>query len=369
MLPTPQVAEQAPEHTQAPATAVRPARPRGPTLWRPAITLGVIIALVVAGSAHRAVGSHHDGAAGNAAPAPLAAVVNGLPVTVAAYQRDLRMLSHAYSGPRAAADTPAGRTIARLLRDRAVQEAVAEVLIDYTAAQRGLVASDKDVAREIAAMTSAAGGPAAMRGQLASASMSTSDLRWVARHNLLRDKLAVILHDAAWLDHLVEHTTITYYVGDGAAGADAVPAIALGHPAPPFVAVDLQGRTVSLADLSGRAIVLEFWSSGCVDCQQELQLLLRFSRAHPQIAVVAIDHQDSPAIVRNYVQTNHLHGLTVWLDTTGQAYVDYTLSSPPASFFIDAHGFLRSYNFGALSGAASLETQAMHATQGTNNSY
>ena len=60
MLPTAQVAEQAPEHTQAPIPAVRPVRPRGPTLWRPTITLGVIIALVVAGSAHRAVGSHHD---------------------------------------------------------------------------------------------------------------------------------------------------------------------------------------------------------------------------------------------------------------------------------------------------------------------
>lgn len=337
--------------------APTPQRRSRPSLWRPAITLVALLALVALGSRH-----------GGSSPAPggtgLAALVNGVPVSMAAYEWQLQVATRAYAGPKAPPASPTGKTIARLLRDQAVQEAIAETLIDHEAALHHVTVSDAAVGREVAHLTSEAGGVAGLTHQLQIAGMSMNDLRRVARHMLLRDRLAVVLDDPAWLDHMVGRAQITYYVGDGAAGPDNVPAIELGHPAPPFVAVDLAGRAVSLADLHGRAVVLEFWSSACYACQSELPLLRDFARTHPRITVVALNRQESAQTARQFIRALGLGGLAVWLDGSGQAALNYTVTGLPATFFIDAHGILRGYNFGPLADEQSLAVQAGYAVRG-----
>ncbi|MGH2409922.1 MAG: SurA N-terminal domain-containing protein, partial [Chloroflexota bacterium] len=265
-----------------------------PSLWRPAILLVLLVALVAYGSRRQTPAPpRHLG--------PLAAVVNGIPVPLTTYQWQLAVATRAYAGPYAPPNSPTGRTIARLLRDEAVQEAIAETMIDSAARKHQVTVSDAEVGREVARLTSAAGGTVGLTHQLRTAGMTMADLRRVARHMVLRDRVATVLGDPAWLDHLVGHAHITYYVGDGAASPDAVPAILLGHPAPPFVAVDLAGRAVSLADLRGKAVVLDFWTTPCLDCQGDLPLLLALSRTHPHLVVVALDRQEDAATIRRYL--------------------------------------------------------------------
>ncbi len=96
-------------------------------------------------------------------------------------------------------------------------------------------------------------------------------------------------------------------------------------------------------------------------------MLLRYARAHPGTAVVAVDHQEDAGKVRQYIHQHHLEGLTIWRDTTGQPYVDYTLTGLPATFFIDAMGRLRGYNFGPLLNEATLAAGADHAARGIDN--
>jgi len=332
-----------------------------PSFWRPAILLVVLLALVAYGS-RRETPAPPPNDAGS-----LAAVVNGIPVPMATYQWQLAVATRAYAGPYAPPNSPTGKTIARLLRDDAVQEAIAETVIDYTARKHKVTVSDPEVAHEVARLTSAAGGTAGLTHQLRAAGMTLVDLKRVARHMVLRDRVATVLGDPAWLDHLVGHAQITYYVGDGAAGPDAGPAILLGHPAPPFVAVDLAGRAVSLADLRGKAVVLDFWTTGCLDCQGDLPLLLALARAHPQLVVVALDRQEEAGPIRRSIAAHQLGGLTVWRDLTGQAATDYTVSSLPDSFFIDDRGILRAYNFGPLADAPSLGSLVSYAEKGVND--
>ena len=104
-------------------------------------------------------------------PVPLAAIVNGLPVSMAAYQRQLRFARNSYSGPGAPGQTPTGRTITQLLENQAINQAIAELLIDHTAAQYHVEASSADVHAELARMAQVAGGTAALQRQARTAGM------------------------------------------------------------------------------------------------------------------------------------------------------------------------------------------------------
>lgn len=324
---------------------------------RPFGLLILLVALAVAGSLHRA----------DSRPEPLAAVAEGVPVPMSAYLRQLRFAQQGYIGPSAATGSPTSATILRLQQDQAVAQAIAEALIAHTAARYHLTASANAVDAEMARRTAAAGGPAALAAELRRAGMSMDDLRGAARYTVLRDAIGRRLHDRAWLDTLVAHARITYYVGDGAAGSQDVPAVALGHRAPPFVAIDLTGHARSLADLAGRPVVLTFWNTACIWCGPELPLLQRFARTHPRIAVVVIDEREDGESVQAYLAAQRITGLDVWLDGDGQIGGDYTVSDLPATLFIDRNGVIRSYNFGPLADWDSLVQQAAHAVRSTDN--
>ena len=47
----------------------------------------------------------------------------------------------------------------------------------------------------------------------------------------------------------------------------------VGRPAPAFDLETLDGRRLSLAELRGSAVVLNFWASWCIPCREEAPLL------------------------------------------------------------------------------------------------
>lgn len=315
------------------------------------------IALLIGGAALRRADSR---------PEALAATVNGWPVGMPAYLRQLRFASRGYTGPTAPAGTATGRILRRMLANHAIEQAVAAVLIERTAAQRHLRTGAGEIARELARMVAAAGGRAALQAQARAAGMTVDDVRWVAEHNVLRARLAALFGDSLWLDHRFAAARIVYYVGDGA--TTGTPQVALGHPAPPFVGRDLRGRTVSLADVPGRAVVLTFWATWCTRCLQELPMLLAYARAHPDVAVVTLNRGEAAATVRVAIAAHRLRGLTVWLDD-GRIGDDYTVSSLPVTFFIDRHGIMRGYTFGPLASADALREQAGYAIRGVDHTF
>jgi hypothetical protein len=333
-----------------------------PSLWRPAVLLVALVVIIALGSRK----PHSSTGPTNTHPA-LAALVGTIPVPLVDYRWQLGVATRSYSGPAAPADSPTGRTIARLLQDEAVQEAIAESLIDHEAALHRLTVSNGDVSKSVAQLAGQAGGMVGLTHQLTTAGMTLNDLRRVTRHMILRDRLARLLGDPAWLDHLVGKSQIIYYVGDGAAGPDNVPAVLLGHPIPPFVAVDSAGKAVSPADFLGRPLILMFWDTSCYDCVDGLRMLSAFSRGHPNFAVVVLDRGEKANSVRSYLKSLHVDNLAVWLDQAGTAAANYTISSLPATFFIDAKGSMRGYNFGPIADLQSLTTQAGFAERGVND--
>ena len=61
-----------------------------------------------------------------------------------------------------------------------------------------------------------------------------------------------------------------------------------------FTLPDLQGQPVSLSDLRGREVVLNFWATWCGPCRAELPMLAAWARAHPEVVVLGISADRDP---------------------------------------------------------------------------
>ena len=57
--------------------------------------------------------------------------------------------------------------------------------------------------------------------------------------------------------------------------SDAKAALLLGRAAPGFTVRSLDGRSVSLADYHGKAILVNFWATWCGNCKLEMPWLTR----------------------------------------------------------------------------------------------
>ena len=122
-----------------------------------------------------------------------------------------------------------------------------------------------------------------------------------------------------------------------------------GQAAPAFTARDIEGRTIALAQLRGRPVLLTFWATWCQPCRQELPLIAQAYRAHRAqgLAVVAIDYGDESAgTVRAFWTEMGLEPAPV-LDPEGKiadAYgVGLQVTGLPVSVFITRDGKVSTY--------------------------
>lgn len=123
--------------------------------------------------------------------------------------------------------------------------------------------------------------------------------------------------------------------------------------APAFRLQRLSGNgTVSLAGLRGRAVVVNFWSSSCVPCKEEMPRLQQAAErwAGKHVAVVGIDVLDSRAAARSFARA---HGVTYELgyDPLGDTIGPYGVVYTPTTFFVDRRGRIVKRILGPVSGA------------------
>ena len=120
--------------------------------------------------------------------------------------------------------------------------------------------------------------------------------------------------------------------------------------------VDQEGK-VSLASLSGKVVVLDFWGTWCPKCVEHVDELLRFARAHPEVAVLAIHQGGSKEEVAGFVKARKWTGAVFLLDELGVTSMAYRAESVPAYFVIGPDGRIRAVRYG-VPPAGWLEKQA-----------
>jgi thiol-disulfide isomerase/thioredoxin len=122
----------------------------------------------------------------------------------------------------------------------------------------------------------------------------------------------------------------------------------VGQPAPDFTLRDLDGEAVTLSDLRGRVVLVNFWATWCRPCKKELPVIQKVADEYPaDLVVLAVNWQEDAGDARAYFEDNGLR-LRVLLDGGG-VYDQYRLRGLPDSFFIARDGTLAAYQFGELS--------------------
>jgi cytochrome c biogenesis protein CcmG, thiol:disulfide interchange protein DsbE len=133
-----------------------------------------------------------------------------------------------------------------------------------------------------------------------------------------------------------------------------IPSPLIGKPAPSFSLVTLDGRTLTADQLRGRPYVLNFWASWCIPaCVDEHPVLVQAQQRYGhEVEIVGIIYNDSPGAARAFLDRYGDGGWPQLTDAGGRLAIDYGVTGPPESYFVDAAGIVRAKQFGPLTVAA-----------------
>jgi thiol-disulfide isomerase/thioredoxin len=134
--------------------------------------------------------------------------------------------------------------------------------------------------------------------------------------------------------------------GDKANAPAATPETSLAA-LPEFSVVDLDGRTIDRASLSGRPVLVEFWATWCPPCRQTLGFLSELKRRHgDRLAVVTFAVESEEKDVRE-LAPKVAAGLPVAIGTPELALKFGNLLAVPTLLLFDGDGKARAAFYGA----------------------
>jgi len=120
----------------------------------------------------------------------------------------------------------------------------------------------------------------------------------------------------------------------------------LGRTAPLLAIQPSAGAKVSVSELRGKPVVLNFWASWCGPCVEEGGVLATASSEHPKVAFVGADNRDTPSAFDAFEKL-HPHPYPAGPIVSG-SYQSYGVAGLPATFFIDSEGVVVASFIGPL---------------------
>ncbi|HEY5087848.1 MAG TPA: TlpA disulfide reductase family protein [Gemmatimonadaceae bacterium] len=116
--------------------------------------------------------------------------------------------------------------------------------------------------------------------------------------------------------------------------------IALGASAPSVTVTDVSGKTVRVAPMVGRPMLIEFWATWCEFCERlEPTMKAAYDKygSKVQFAAIAVNVNQSPGRVAKHVKERSLL-YPVYYDDSGQATQAYDVAATSFVVIIDKQG-------------------------------
>lgn len=130
----------------------------------------------------------------------------------------------------------------------------------------------------------------------------------------------------------------------------------VGSLAPDFQFYNSQEELVSLSDLRGEPVVLNFWATWCGPCVYEMPYLQEVYEEWSDngLVLLTINMGGTSSQVKEFLQSHDL-SLPVLLDTNRDLAARYNIRYVPTTFFIDGDGTIQAVKVGAFPNKEAME--------------
>ena len=148
----------------------------------------------------------------------------------------------------------------------------------------------------------------------------------------------------------------------GCSSDDVSPPAPQENQAPDFQLADLDGQLVTLSDLRGGPVLLNFWATWCGPCRLEMPFIQDIYEdegfSDKGLVVLAVNIGEDSSTAKRFMVDKKLT-FTVLLDTDKKIAPEYNIRAIPTTFFIDEDGIIRDIKMGAFSSKAEIEQRLL----------
>jgi thiol-disulfide isomerase/thioredoxin len=127
-----------------------------------------------------------------------------------------------------------------------------------------------------------------------------------------------------------------------------------GAAAPDFKMKTYNGGTVSLSDLRGKVVMLDFWATWCPPCLEEMPHLIKLAKEYEGKGLVFVaasrdDMPDAPLFVEEYVKSRMPELAPYVVYAPDEMAAAFKVNALPTLYFLDKEGRVTDAQRGMLS--------------------
>ena len=136
-------------------------------------------------------------------------------------------------------------------------------------------------------------------------------------------------------------------VVSGLVASLALAADTLSGPAPNFTLESRDGGSVSLAELEGQVVMINFWATWCVPCRQEMPHLQALYERYNGLGfeLLAVNVEDNPAGARKWLEETPVT-FPVLFDARNDVSKLYKVVAMPSTVLVGRDGTMRYIHHG-----------------------
>lgn len=130
-------------------------------------------------------------------------------------------------------------------------------------------------------------------------------------------------------------------------------ALEIGDEAPNFTLPQLQGDAITLVDLRGQPVVLNFWATWCAPCRIEMPELQTVYQEYQdeELVILAINREEDAERISDFFYDEMELTFTPLLDEDTLVANLFNVFNMPTTYFVDAEGTITAVHRGAMSKA------------------